>query len=476
MEASQHIIKETGIEELRRIHDLQKSNRITTSTNSATERIKKLKLLHKTLNAYREDIRVAIYKDCKRHPSAVDITELYPVISEIKHAVRELRSWMRHKRVKTPLALIGSSSSVKYEAKGNVAIISPWNFPVNLTLSPLVSAIAAGNVVLIKPSEHSPNTSWVLKRIIDECFDENEVALVEGGVDTAVNLLNLKFDHIFFTGSPEIGKKVMAAAARNLTTVTLELGGKSPTIVDDSSDYDQAARRISWAKFANNGQMCIAPDYILVDEKIKDAFCESIHKYLKQFYGTDASDCESYGRIVNAFHYNIKKDMLNDALDRGARVVIGGVINDEDNFITPTVLDNVSLESRVMQEEIFGPILPVIGYKDLDEAIDLINSKEKALALYMYSKSKKNIRKVLANTSSGGVCINHNSAHYFNTNLPFGGVNNSGIGKAHGFAGFKEFSNERAVYKQHLPNALELLMPPFNDFKQKLIDLTLKYF
>jgi len=476
MEASKHIIRETSLVEIERIYNFQKANKLNISRSTVSERKKKLKNLLITLNAYRSEIKEALYKDCKRDGASVDMTEMYPAISEIKHAIRDLNSWTKRRKVKTPIAMLGSSSYVQLEAKGNTLIISPWNFPVNLTLCPLASAIAAGNVIMIKPSEHAPNTSAVLKRIIEDCFDEDEVALLEGGAETAINILKLKFDHIFFTGSPEIGKRVMSAASEHLCSVTLELGGKSPTIVDATADIDTAARRICWAKFSNNGQICIAPDYVLIDRKVKDEFCEKVKFYLHQFYGDDPTMSESYSRIINSSHYNSKKEMLDDALANGAKIVSGGRTAPEDNYMEPTVLKNVDMDSQVMQKEIFGPILPIVAYESIDDAIEIVNSKEKALALYIYSKSNSNINNIISSTSAGGTCINHNSAHYFNTNLPFGGVNNSGIGRAHGYAGFKEFSNERAIFRQHIPNALDLLMPPYNDFKQKLIDITLKYF
>ncbi|MEM9324949.1 MAG: aldehyde dehydrogenase family protein, partial [Bacteroidota bacterium] len=416
------------------------------------------------------------HDDFGKHPSEVDLSEIYPVTSEIKHAKRSLRKWLGANRRPTPIALLGASSRIKYEPKGVVLIISPWNFPINLTLGPLVSAIAAGNCVMIKPSEMTPHTSALMNKLISELFDESEVAVVEGSVKTAEPLLELPFNHIFFTGSPAIGKIVMQAAAKNLASVTLELGGKSPTIVDETADIKTAARRIAWGKFLNNGQVCIAPDYLLVHESQKKPLEQALKDTIKTFYSEDPQQSKSYNRIVNARHYQRLKETVEDAFNQGANVVEGGKFKDDEHFISPTILTDVDLGSKVMQEEIFGPILPMIPFKTLDEAIAIINEKEKPLALYIYSQSKRNISQLLNNTRAGGTCINHNEIHFFNQHLGFGGVNNSGIGRGHGDEGFKAFSNPRGIMHQHMPNALDLLMPPYNGFKQKLIDLTIKWF
>ncbi len=467
---------ETSSTEVQRIFDLQKQHQYKVGNTTAAQRIAKLKKLHEAVLKYRPEIKDALFKDYRKHPSEVDLTEIYPVTSEIKHAKSEIRTWMRGERVSTPLAMLGSSSRVRYEPKGVVLIISPWNFPINLTLGPLVSAIAAGNTVMIKPSEMTPHASAMMKKIITEVFDENEVALVEGGVSTSTALLKLPFNHIFFTGAPSIGKIVMRAAAEHLISVTLELGGKSPTIVDETANIDLAAKRIAWAKYVNNGQVCIAPDYIFVHESQEAAFIEAFKKYMQVFYSADAAQESSYARIVNNRHYQRVKGYVDDALAKGAKIEAGGDFDESQDYIAPTLMTAVSRESKLMTEEIFGPILPLYTYSDLDAVIQEINSREKPLALYIYSKKRKNIKHVIQNTRAGGTCINHNAAHFFNTNLPFGGSNNSGIGKAHGMEGFKSFSNARGIFKQHIPNALDLLMPPYDNFKQTLIDLTIKWF
>lgn len=476
MTATLDIPVETKTAEVERIFNLQKANQFNIGNTTARQRIAKLDKLHKAVLKYRTEIKDALYKDFRKHPSEVDLTEVYPVTSEIKHAKRDLKRWMSNHKVATPIALMGSSSYIKYEPKGVVLIIAPWNFPLNLTFGPLVTAIAAGNAVMIKPSEQTPHISGLMAKIIKEIYNENEVAMVQGGVPTSTALLNLPFNHIFFTGAPSIGKIVMSAAAKHLTSVTLELGGKSPTIIDESANIDTAARRIAWGKFMNNGQICIAPDYIFVHESKKQAFLDKVRSYLETFFTQDPSKEASYARMVNNRHYSRVKSYFEDALDKGANIEAGGKFDGNQDYIAPTVMTNVSKDSTLMTEEIFGPILPVYGFTNIDEVIDEINSREKPLALYIYSSKKKNINHILDNTRAGGSCVNHNAVHFFNTNLPFGGSNNSGIGKGHGWYGFEAFSNPRGVFTQHIPNALEMLMPPYNDFKQKLIDLTIKWF
>lgn len=462
--------------EIKRIFELQKKKQYAIANQSASERIKKLKRLHKSIVKYRSDIKEALFNDFKKHPSEVDLTEIYPITSEIKHVKSNLRRWMSDERVSTPLSLMGSSSYIHYEPKGVVLIMAPWNFPVNLVFGPLISAIAAGNCVIIKPSEHTPYASAIMKKIITEVFDESEVHLFEGAVDTAQELLSLPFNHIFFTGSPAVGKIVMAAAAKHLSSVTMELGGKSPTIVDQSANIDAAARRIAWAKFVNCGQICIAPDYLFVHESKKQAFIDRMKYYLDQYYTEEASSGSSYARMVNRNHYSRVKEYFEDALDKGANIQYGGKFNTEENYISPTIVSEVPMDSKLMTEEIFGPILPIHAFSDINKVIEHINAGEKPLALYIYSSKRKNIKLIMNNTRAGGSCINHSGVHFYNTNLPFGGSNNSGIGKAGGHFGFKSFSNARGVYKQNFPGALEMLTPPYNSFKQKLIDLTIKYF
>lgn len=473
-EAIQHI--ETDTAQVQTLFEALKHNQFAIGNTNVAQRKAKLNKLHNAILKYRPKIKEALHKDFRKHPSEVDLTEIYPITSELKHAKRKLRQWMSNQRVGTPLAMLGSSSYIKYEPKGVVSIISPWNFPFNLTFCPLISAVAAGNTVMIKPSEHTPHSSALMKEIIGEVFDDNEVVVVEGGVETAKEVLKLPFNHIFFTGAPGIGKIVMAAASKHLTSVTLELGGKSPTIVDKSANLDIAAKRIAWGKFLNNGQVCIAPDYVFVHKSIEREFIALVKKYTQAFYSEQPSEEPSYSRMVNQNHYQRVKALIGDAVEKGAKVELGNQFDDNQDFITPTVMSNVPNESELMQQEIFGPVMPIQTFEDISDAVREINEREKPLALYIYSKNRKNIDYVMNNTRAGGSCINHNAVHFYNHNLPFGGSNNSGIGKGHGHDGFKAFSNARAVLTQHVPNALDMLTPPYDDFKQRLIDLTIKWF
>jgi aldehyde dehydrogenase (NAD+) len=461
---------------IRQIFDSQLINQYNVSESSAKQRIHKLEKLSTNLMKYNKEIKQALYLDYKRPAAEVDLTEIFPVTSGIKHAVRHLNNWMANQKVATPLSMIGSSSWIQYEPKGVCLIISPWNYPIQLALGPLTSAIAAGNTAIIKPSEITPNSSSILRRIVEDVFDENEVAVIEGAVETATELLELPFNHIFFTGSLEVGKIVMASAAKNLASVTLELGGKSPVIIDETADINTAATRISMTKFSNNGQMCIVPDYVFIHESKLDEFEKAVKSRILEFYGEDVAQSASYMRIVNARNFNRIKSYIDDAIESGAKLVHGGKSDINENFIEPTVVTNVSLDSSLMKHEIFGPVLPIVTYSKLNEVISFIRSGGKPLALYIYSKSKQNIRQILRSTSAGGTCINNNALHYFNHNLPFGGSNNSGIGKSHGKFGFLAFSNERAVYKQILPSPMDFLKPPYNNKKMKFIKLILRWF
>lgn len=459
------------------LFDRQNANQYAIGNTTYKERIKKLNALKTALETtYKEAVRSAMYDDFKKPMLETDLTEIYPVLSEIKFVKRNLKSWMKLQKVDTPLALLGASSYIKYEPKGVCLIISPWNFPINLTLVPLVSAIAAGNTVIIKPSEMTPNASKLMSKMIKELFDEDEVALVEGEVEVSEELLKLPFNHIFFTGSPKVGKIVMKAASKHLTSVTLELGGKSPVIIDDSAHLEKAVKKIIFGKFTNAGQTCIAPDYVFLKNDLKDTFTKLFKENLDAFYSESVATSKSYGRVVNQKHFERLTSYLEEAGNNQTQIVVGGQFNSQDNFIEPTLVFDVPEDSKLMQNEIFGPILPIKLYSEIEETVAYINSKEKPLALYIYSKNKKNIDYIMNNTRAGTGCINHNLLQFLNPNLPFGGSNNSGIGKSHGFFGFEAFSNRRSVMKQHTLGATDLLYPPYTNFKQKLIDLTLKWF
>ena len=443
---------------------------------TSKERIIKLRKLKKNIFLYRDEIKRALFKDFKKSSSDVDLTEIFPVISEIKHNIRHLSKWMKDEIVPTPLTLLGSKSYIKYEPKGIILIMTPWNFPINLTFVSIINAISAGNSIIIKPSEISEKTSIIIKKIVANTFDKNEIKVILGGAKTAQKLLKLKFNHILFIGSPSIGKIVMQEAAKNLASVTLELGGKSPTIIDEKCNINKAAKRIAWSKFLNNGQVCIAPDYLFVHNKIKEKFIKQLILSIKNLYSNDPIKSDDYCRIVNKKHFNRLINLLEDAKQLGSNIIYGGNVNKKENFIEPTLLNNISKKSKMYKEEIFGPLLPIFDFNEIEEVIEFINKNEKPLALYIFSKNNNNIKTIIKNTSSGGVCINHSTLHYSNNNLPFGGINNSGTGRCHGIYGFHELSNKKSILKQVLPSSpTDFLFPPYNNFKNKLIEFTIKW-
>ncbi|GAC1376073.1 MAG: aldehyde dehydrogenase family protein [Aquirhabdus sp.] len=454
---------------------IQANTAILLRQSTASDRIAKIKKLKAALLAHADDVIAAGFADFGKPATEVELTEILPVIAEANDAIRNLKCWMKPKKVWPSRMMIGTTAYTQYEPKGRVLIISPWNYPVNLTLGPLVSAIAAGNTAIIKTSEMTPHLSGVIATIIRETFDESEIALFEGDASTAQALLELPFDHIFFTGSPAIGKVVMAAAAKNLTSVTLELGGKSPTIIDESADLALAAKTSLWAKFTNNGQTCIAPDHIYVHAAVKDAFLKHCIEALDNIYGKDAQKIDSpdLARIVNPRHVARLKGLLDDAIARGARVISGGQIDENKRYIAPTLLDGIPDNAEIMREEIFGPLLPIITFTQLDQVIARINADPKPLALYVWSRNQENIKKVMQQTTSGGACINHSVVQFLHGNLPFGGVNNSGIGSGHGYHGFLAFSHERGVVRSWLILA-RMFFPPYTDFTRKLIALFIK--
>ena len=382
--------------------------------------------------------------------------------------------WVKNQKVPTPLTLFGASSYIKYEPKGVCLIISPWNFPLNLTFGPLVSAIAAGNTVILKPSEMTPNTSALMKMMVQELFDDREVALVEGEVETAQDLLNLPFNHIFFTGSPSVGKIVMKAAAAHLSSVTLELGGKSPAIIDQSANLKTTAKRLIWGKLVNCGQTCIAPDYVLIDKSLQSAFIDECVKSIEYYYSQNPELSNSYGRIVNQHHLKRLKSLIDDAVVKGATIAYGGKVNETGNYIQPTILTNCKSDMRILQEEIFGPVLPIVNYETTEDVLYQINTNHKPLALYIFSNRKSFVKTISNNTRAGTTVINNNLIQFNNHHLPFGGSNNSGIGKSHGYYGFKAFSNERAFMKQHFKGISEYVTPPYTKLKEKIAALTVR--
>lgn len=456
------------INEVTRIFLLQneKNNLQALKNTSATERIIKIKRIEKYLldPANHKEISKALWQDLRKPDEEVIATEISAVILNVKSVSKNLKSWMQDEYVPSPLTMAGMTSYIKHEPKGNVLIISPWNYPLQLTLNPVISAIAAGNAVTIKPSEISSNTSKAIKKMINHLFDESEIAVIEGSVNIASALLEKPFNHIHFTGSPAVGKIVMHTAAKNLTSVTLELGGKSPVVVDETVNIESVAQKIAWAKCLNNGQTCIAPDYALIHERKVQDFINAFEGSVEKFYNSGEKGIQNspdYCRIINTKNHIRIVKLIEDAVNNGAKKVIGKEYDENDKFIPPTVLINVDHTMSIMQEEIFGPVLPIITFKEIDEVSDIIYKLHTPLALYIMSNSRKNTNYILNNTSAGGTAINELMVTSINPNLPFGGMNNSGIGRSNGKFGFVDFSNERGIVKRNWGN-LKIIYPPYN--------------
>ncbi len=460
---------------LSRIFALQEATALRWRESTADERRQRIQRLKTAVLSHREEIVAAGFTDFAKPAAEVELTEVLPVIAEANEAMRHLKTWMSPRKVLPTRMMVGTQAYKKIEPKGRVLIISPWNYPVNLCLGPLVSALAAGNTAMIKPSEMTPAASEVIRKIINAAFTEDEVAVFEGDATIAQALLELPFNHIFFTGSPQVGKVVMAAAAKHLASVTLELGGKSPTIIDESADLRQAAQTILWAKYTNDGQTCIAPDHVYVHVKRKEAWLQECRRILEETYGTEPERQASpdLARIVNQRHTQRIQRLLEDALEKGAHLLLGGQIDVDDRYIAPTFLDQIPEHADIMREEIFGPILPIITFSEIDEVINQINQAPKPLALYIWSQNEDHTQRILQRTSSGGACINHCVVQFLHGNLPFGGVNNSGLGQAHGEYGFLAFSHERAVVRNRVRLA-RMFFPPYTEKTRKLVGFFMK--
>ena len=445
----------------------------------AAPRLARLRKLGRWIADNRAAIEQALYADFRKPATETDVTEIWPSQTEIKHTIRHLKQWMEPHRVETPLALMGARGWVQYEPKGVCLIIAPWNYPFYLAIDPLISALAAGNCAIIKPSEMTPTVAALLSRMAHEIFDPAEVAVVQGDKDVATQLLELPFHHIFFTGSPQVGKVVMRAAAEHLTSVTLELGGKSPAIVDETANLRDAAEKIVWGKGINAGQTCVAPDYLLVQESVQNQLLEEIGKVVRRLYDTEGQGVaasDSYARIVNQHHFERVAGLLEDAQKQGATVALGGHVDERQRFIEPTVLLNAAAGSRVMQEEIFGPLLPVRTFRTLMEATDEVNSRPRPLALYVFTQSRENQRYLLRNIPAGGAAVNETILHLAHPDLPFGGAGNSGLGRAHGHAGFLAFSNEKSVLRQRIGlTGIKSFYPPYTPKVRKMVNLLLRW-
>ncbi|MGK9267818.1 aldehyde dehydrogenase family protein [Bacillus inaquosorum] len=436
-------------DDIQRVFQLHKKQQKALRASTAEQRREKLQRFLDSVIAHEEEIIEAIRKDVRKPYHEVKKAEIEGTKKAIRDNMNNLEKWMAPKEVGSSLSP-EANGILMYEPKGVTLILGPWNYPFMLTMAPLAASLAAGNSAIVKLSDFTMNTSNIAAKVIRDAFDEKEVAIFEGEVEVATELLDQPFDHIFFTGSTNVGKIVMTAAAKHLASVTLELGGKSPTIIDSEYDLMDAAKKIAVGKFVNAGQTCIAPDYLFIKKDVQDKFAGILQTIVNAGFMEDDHnpDRSKFTQIVNDRNFNRVKDLFDDAIEKGAEVVFGGVFDASDRTISPTVLKNVTPDMKIMQEEIFAPILPMMNYEDIDEVIDYVNDRDKPLALYVFSHNQDLIDNVLQHTTSGNAAINDVVVHFSDVNLPFGGVNTSGIGAYHGVYGFKEFSHEKGVFIQ----------------------------
>lgn len=430
----------------------------TGETLNLSFRLKQLKSFKKAIINYESEIVQALKDDFNKPVFETYASEICIVLDEIDCAIKNLHSWAKKKRVKTSILNFYGSSYIQSEPYGVVLIIGVWNYPIQLNFAPLVGAIGAGNCIIVKPPELSINSSRIITRIIQEIFNEEYICTVEGGTDVGKALVNEKFDYIFFTGNSESGKEVMRDAAKNLTPVTLQLGGKCPCIVDKEVNSDLASRRIVWGKYFNAGQTCAAPDYVLVHKDIKEELLEGMKKYIKQFYGDNASSSTDYARIIDEGHFERLSKFLNNG-----KIIIGGETDKSSLYIAPTIIADISWNDPVMQEEVFGPLLPILEYTHLSEAVAEVNKHPKPLALYFFSNNKRNQKRITTEIQFGGGAINDTIMHMIGTNLPFGGVGYSGIGQYHGKFSFDTFSHKKSIFKKSNAMDIKLRYPPYKE-------------
>ncbi|WP_421941791.1 aldehyde dehydrogenase family protein [Pedobacter sp.] len=449
-------------EKIKAVFTEQQQYKFKLRSTNASSRIAKLTRLKQAIKAHENEIFEALQTDLRKSRFESAATEVLFVYAEINHAIKKLKGWMRPKSVNRTLSNLFSSNKIFYEPKGVCLIIAPWNYPFQLTMSPLVSAIAAGNCAILKPSELSSNTANILHKVITETFDPKEIACITGDVEVSTALLSLPFDHIFFTGSTAVGKLVMEAAAKHLSSVTLELGGKSPAIVDATANIQKTAEKIAWGKLVNAGQTCIAPDYVLIEASLEQEFVFHYKAAVERlFFDEGKLNLAVYAKIINQKHFERLRHLLDEAKLQGGKLVWGGQLEEDSQTFYPTLLTAVNAGNPIMSEEIFGPILPVLSYTGIEEAIAFVNRKDKALALYIFSNNTRNQHKIIEETTAGGTCVNDILVHISNPNLPFGGVGSSGTGSCHGFFGFKSFSHERAVVFQSKWGLTRLIYPPY---------------
>ena len=450
-------------ERMTNVADTLRSTYNSGHTRPLAWRKKQLEQMIRMLEENETDFLAALKTDLGKPAVEGFITDIAFVTGEIKLMLKNLKKWNKPQHVPTPIVTMPAKSVLMPEPLGVVLVIAPWNYPIQLLLVPAAGAIAAGNAVVMKPSEVSAATSAVLARLVPQYMDTTAVTLVEGGVPETTDLLSQRFDHIFYTGNGTVGRIVMAAAANNLTPVTLELGGKSPVIIDSSANLKVTARRIAWGKWLNAGQTCVAPDYILIEEPLRQPFIDEVSKAIDDFYGANPHTSESYGRIVSPRHF----DRLNRLMS-GGTVALGGDTKEDERYISPTVLVDVDLNSPLMTEEIFGPLLPIVPVKSVDDAISFVTARPHPLALYVFAENKSVIDNVLARTTAGGVTVNGTLMHLTSPHLPFGGVGESGMGGYHGKSGVRLFQHMKPVLKRGTKLDPSLAYPPYTDKKAKI--------
>lgn len=444
--------------DIQSVVERQRAYFLCDETKDISFRMDALRKLKSAIQACEGEILKALKEDLNKSDFEAYATEIGIVYSELDDALKHLPGWARKKRVRTPVMHFKASSWMVPEPYGVVLIMSPWNYPFQLSLAPLIGAMAAGNCAVVKPSSYSPRTSAVVAKILGECFSEEYIAVVEGGREANQELLKQKFDYIFFTGSVNVGKTVMEAASKHLTPVSLELGGKSPCIVHKDANPELAARRIIWGKCLNSGQTCVAPDYLLVHRDIKDRVISAMKTSIIEFFGEKPCQSPEYPKIINEKHFNRLKGLLSDG-----RILVGGDVNEATHQIAPTIVDQITWESPVMQEEIFGPILPVLTFDDIDEVVAAVNSRPKPLALYLFTNDKSVEKRIVKSISFGGGCINDTIVHLATSFMPFGGVGESGMGRYHGKWSFDTFTHEKSILKKSCRLDIKLRYPPYKD-------------
>lgn len=463
------IVERVGLMDIEKTVKMQRKYYETQKTKSWKYRMAALNRLERAILKWETEINKALKKDLNKSAFEAYMTEVGMTLAELRYVKKHLRKWMMDKKVRTPLAQFPSKSYVKSEPYGVVLIMSPWNYPFMLCMEPLIGALAAGNCCVLKPSNYSPAVSTVIKGMIEETFPKEYVTVVEGGRAENQSLLEQKFDYIFFTGGVQVGKMVMKKAAEHLTPVTLELGGKSPCIVEKTADLKLAAKRLVFGKFLNAGQTCVAPDYLLVQKEVKEEFLQYVLFWIEKMYGKGLENRESYPKIINEKHFKRIKQLIE-----GEEILIGGAVEEDSLQIAPTVLNHVSSKSPIMQEEIFGPVLPVLEFENIQEAVQFVRKRPKPLALYLFTEDKRVERRITEQLSYGGGCINDTIIHLATSHMGFGGVGESGMGSYHGKESFDTFSHKKSIVKKYnwLDNPVRYV--PYGKQKEKIMRMFLK--